>query len=245
MIDLNAHVLPIIDKGYKTTQESILMAKRMVKLGITEAVSAPNFQVGKKLNKAIETIDAVKIFNQILKEQKIDLTIFPSQTIQIKNEEKYFFEDILSGNIIGINENLKYIEFDLSEESSFEKVESFFEKALNFGIKPILIGAEKNKYFLENFESLEKLIKKGALVNLSVGSILNKNNINEEKLITKLIKNEMVSVISSNATRADSGNFDFKEAYKCIKKISNKKYVKQIKNNIESIINGDDLIIVE
>ena len=51
MIDLHSHILPNIDDGSKSLEESIAIIKQAVSNGVTDIIVTPHFILGSSYNK--------------------------------------------------------------------------------------------------------------------------------------------------------------------------------------------------
>ena len=106
MIDLHCHILPKLDDGAKSLEDSIVMAKEACKEGIHTIVATPHHQNGVYINQAEDILHQVKQLNDRLKEEDINLTILPGQEIRLYGE---LLEDYELGRIVTMNRTDKYI----------------------------------------------------------------------------------------------------------------------------------------
>src|SRR6185437_15661334 len=75
VVDMHSHVLPGIDDGAQTVQDSIGLVKRMMALGIKKIIATPHIMADYYKNTA-ETINAsLAILKAELKKQKINIPI--------------------------------------------------------------------------------------------------------------------------------------------------------------------------
>src|SRR5665213_1008732 len=75
MVDMHSHVLPGIDDGAQTPEESIVLIKKMMELGIKKIIATPHIMADYYRNTA-ETINAsLAILKTELKKQKINIPI--------------------------------------------------------------------------------------------------------------------------------------------------------------------------
>ena len=97
MIDLHSHILPELDDGSRSLQESLAMARMAVESGVTVMAATPHCADAR----AREVYEAWKLLRQALKENAIPLKLFPGMenfgtedTLQLLQEGKEIKEQV-------------------------------------------------------------------------------------------------------------------------------------------------------
>src|SRR5476651_586486 len=75
MVDMHSHVLPGIDDGAKTPEESIALVKRMMSLGIKKIIATPHIMADYYKNTAESINGALEILKAELKKEAIEIEI--------------------------------------------------------------------------------------------------------------------------------------------------------------------------
>ncbi|HEY2583176.1 MAG TPA: CpsB/CapC family capsule biosynthesis tyrosine phosphatase, partial [Mucilaginibacter sp.] len=133
MVDMHSHVLPGIDDGAKTPEESIHLIKRMMDLGIKKIIATPHIMADYYKNTA-ETINAsLNILKTELKNQNID--------IEIEAAAEHYFDEtfetrINDGKLMIMGDN--YVLFEFSFIGKPPNVFEIILKLKGLGFKPIL-----------------------------------------------------------------------------------------------------------
>src|SRR5947207_13680121 len=76
MIDTHLHILPGVDDGPETMQESLALARVLVQEGVHTAVATPHYNDEFPLRSAAEVQERVHELQQILNHQGIALRLF-------------------------------------------------------------------------------------------------------------------------------------------------------------------------
>src|SRR3982751_6893291 len=97
MIDIHCHILPGIDDGAKTIEDSVLMAKEAVREGIHTIIATPHHKNNQYENEKVSILEKVSHLNKHLSNEGIPLTILPGQENRIYGE---IIHDYLSGGKI-------------------------------------------------------------------------------------------------------------------------------------------------
>src|SRR5690625_6478779 len=80
---MHNHILPGIDDGPKTEQDSIAMAKYAVEQGIHTVVATPHHKNGRFNNKKEEILKYVSVLNELFKSKNITLNVLVGQEVSI------------------------------------------------------------------------------------------------------------------------------------------------------------------
>ena len=109
MIDLHSHILPGLDDGAKTIEESLQMARLAVSEGINTIIATPHHKNGAYENEKAQIVESVQNFRKQLEINQIPLTVLAGQEVRLYGE---VIEDLENGLIQTIHDtNYLLIEF--------------------------------------------------------------------------------------------------------------------------------------
>ena len=86
MIDLHCHILPGIDDGSDTLEDSIAMAEKAIRQGITHILCTPHHNNGSYDNPKSEVITHVADLQAEFDKHNIALTLLEGQEVRITGE---------------------------------------------------------------------------------------------------------------------------------------------------------------
>ena len=138
MIDIHAHILPAIDDGPKTIEESIEICKVAANDGIKKIVATPHSKNGVYETKSVAIIKAVDALNTQLLVKKIDIDILPGAEIHICEG---LVENIKNGDVLTINNGGKFILLELPFVFVPPGTDKFIFNLKSNGIIPIIAHA--------------------------------------------------------------------------------------------------------
>ncbi|PAD67848.1 tyrosine protein phosphatase [Bacillus sp. 7586-K] len=234
MIDIHSHILPGIDDGAQTVEDSINMAKLAVEEGITKIIATPHHQNGKYINKKQNIIERVSELNVVLQKENIPLEVLPGQETRIYGE---LIEDINKGDILPLNQtNYLFIELPSGHIPRYTE-QLLFDVQLK-GFTPIIVHPERNAGVMENPDKLLNLVKKGALTQVTAGSVVGYFGKKIQKLSMQLIEANLTHFISSDAHNITSRSFHIRESISEINKEFGQQAVYYFKENAELLVNG-------
>lgn len=242
MIDLHCHILPGVDDGARTLEDSIEMAKLAVEEGITHILATPHHQKRNWMNEKDKVIKIVNNLQSELNNRDIDLTIFPGQEISIYGE---LISDLEKGKLLSTDESGQYflIEFPTSAIPSYSE-RLFYELQL-LGKTPIIVHPERNHQILENPNRLKDFVDKGALAQLTAASFTGRFGKKIEKLSKQMIEANTVHFIASDAHNTVNRYFHMKEVYEAIAKEYGGDKRNTFHQTTKDLINGNPVITPE
>jgi len=191
MVDMHSHVLPGIDDGAKTPEESIALIRKMMDLGIKKIIATPHIMADYYKNTA-ETINAsLALLKAELKKENIDIPVEAAA-------EHYFdetFEDRINKKelmIMGDN----YVLFEFSFINQPPNAIPVIQKLKDLGYKPILAHPERYPYLeLDQFKTLHDW---GLSFQLNTISLTGYYGKDAKKLAESLIDHQLIDFISSD-----------------------------------------------
>jgi protein-tyrosine phosphatase len=191
MVDMHSHVLPGIDDGAQTPEESIILIKKMMALGIKKIIATPHIMADYYRNTPETINEALNLLKAELEKQKIDIVIEAAA-------EHYFdetFEDRVNNRqLMTIGDD--YVLFEFSFINQPPNVIPVVQKLKDMGYKPILAHPERYPYMeIDQFKTLHDW---GVSLQLNTISLTGYYGKEAKKLAENLIDHQLVDFISSD-----------------------------------------------
>ncbi len=236
MVDIHTHILPSIDDGAKSEEESLAIIKKAKQMGITDIFLTPHYIVGssyKANNKKKE--DLIKALSD--KVEGIHLYI---------GNEIYFDRDMLSYLKKGEMATLNHSKYLLFELPMHQKVSNLFDIIFELkakGYLPILAHPERYSFIEENPIIVEKIILSGVLLQSNLGSIKGYYGKKVQKTVQLLLKHHMISFLSSDIHHEENSFYDdLPSIEEELTKFLEKSYIEALMNkNATAIIKNKPL----
>lgn len=238
MIDLHCHILPGIDDGAKTIEDSVDMAREAVAEGITHILATPHYKNGHWDNEKPEILALVDELQDELDARDIPLTIFSGQEVRINGE---FFDDMEQGKVQFIDEGNQYVLIEFPTPTIPEYAESLFFEMQREGITPVIVHPERNHAILKDPDKLLNFVEKGALAQLTAASYTGGFGKDIQKLSKQLIEADLVHFLASDAHNIGSRSFHMKAAYQKLEKEFGKEKVAAYQQVTKDLVNGDPI----
>ena len=205
MVDIHCHVLPGVDDGAKSIQESLEILRRSAASGVGTVVATPHLLKGVYEVNYFERKEMTAELQQLANESGIDIQVKVGVECYLSPE---ILKDIDKLDELTINNNGKYILVELP----MQIVPSYAEEVLfNLsvrGIVPILAHPERNMMICRKPGILSDFIEKGVIVQLNAGSILGVFGRRIRKMAQILLTQRLVHVVASDMHSARSSTLD-------------------------------------
>jgi protein-tyrosine phosphatase len=238
MIDLHCHILPGVDDGPETIEESLEMAKQAAEQGIHTIVATPHHQNGKYNNEKQAIMQKVNELTTLLKQQDISITILPGQEVRLYGE---FLQDYEAGTILTKNETGKYVLVEFPSNHVPRYAEALLYDIQLKGLVPIIAHPERNAEIIERPHLLYDLVNKGALSQVTAASLTGGFGKKIKKFSIQLIEHNLTHMIASDAHNTTTRSFKLREAYDVLEKEFGTDMLYLLQENVYSIISGQSI----
>ncbi|ANW96779.1 histidinol phosphatase [Wenyingzhuangia fucanilytica] len=226
LVDIHSHLLPGIDDGAKTIEDSIGLVKRMQKQGINNFRITPHVLGGVWENSS-----------ELIKEKEAELKAALIENgfhdVNIHASAEYMLDDNFSQLLE--NDDLlplkdKYILVEMSFFNPPFNLDDLLFQIQVKGYIPVLAHPERYNYYHDNIAQYEKLIEAGCLFQLNLLSLTEQYGKPTTKTAYTLLKKGMYTFVGTDTHH--------KRHIHLIKEIATKKNKKLLtplfENNIET-----------
>lgn len=224
MIDLHSHILPNIDDGSKSLEESIAILKKAQESGVTDIVVTPHFIYGSTYNNP-KSKNLELLTNLQNKAQEINVNLYLGNEIYVDEDMlKYLKKGIVSS----LN-NTRYVLFELPMNNEFKALKQIVFELQSKGYIPVIAHPERYRFLKENPFLIEELITAGALFQSNIGSLFNRYGKEANKILELFLKHHMITFLSSD-THHETDTFyeDIPKLKKLLKKIVSEEYMEEL-----------------
>lgn len=221
-IDIHSHLLPAIDDGSKSFEQSLALIKRMQQFGINNFVATPHIMDGVWNNTSAS-------INQKLYELKDYLSKHSAHPLQLRAAAEYLldsnFEKLLeTEKLLCIKDD--YILVELSYLNPPINLKELLFKIQIAGYKPILAHPERYLFYHTNFSEYLKLKEAGCSFQLNLLSLSTYYGKGVQNIAKKLLKEGLVDFVGTDTH--SNRHLDFLES------INDQKLVKLVQPVIEN-----------
>jgi protein-tyrosine phosphatase len=238
MIDIHSHILPGIDDGAKTMEDTLNMAKAAVSEGIHTIIATPHHMNNAYKNVKSDILPLVDRVNEELKNQQIDLVVLAGQECRIYGE---IIEDYLKGEVLPLNIHSEYIFLEFPSSSVPRYTDRLFFDLQNEGLIPVIVHPERNAELISHPDKLYNLVKNGALSQVTASSLTGHFGKNIQKFSRQLVEANLTHFIASDAHNTSSRTFNMNNAMDEVERMYGVDMVYHFTENAELLVEGKNI----
>lgn len=219
MIDIHCHILPQLDDGPKSLEQSLEMCQQAVENGYTDIIATPHHLKKAYDNPGFLVKEQVNQLNGELNKRAIPLMIHAGQELRIHEE---LLIKLQQGEAITLADS-NYVLIELPTSAIPLYSLTLVSELLQSGYRPIIAHPERNRIIKQQPDKLTAFIDLGVYTQLTWKSL--SFNSNFKKISKTLIRKELIHFIATDAHDT---------VYRPINSLHIKKWLvtKQMKNQI-------------
>lgn len=194
IVDIHNHILPGIDDGAKTVEQSIEIINGFSQFGVKDFIATPHIMHNYYPNNP-ETINnsLLLLKNELLEINMKDISIRASAEHMIDDN----FESILeNGKIMPLGDNFLLVEMSYLQASiNFDEA---IQKISHQGYFPILAHPERYLYLHDNYIKHKEYKKRGVLYQLNLLSLSKYYGKEVQQMAIKLLEADLIDFVGSD-----------------------------------------------
>ncbi len=196
MIDLHAHILPGVDDGVKTEDESVEFARAAAADGIRTLVATPHCKDGFFENDRGSVLAAVARLRARLAGEGVPLEVVPGAEVHLAPDLPARVRD---GRAPTLGDNGRTLLLELSLSQYPVDLENLVFRLRLAGILTVFAHPERIRYFQEDVRRYEAVVKLGAFGQITAGSVLGGFGREVKEFGDDLLRRRLVHVVASDS----------------------------------------------
>ncbi len=200
MIDFHTHILPNVDDGSKSVEETFNLLKEAESVGFDSIISTSHYIENYYESPVEERQEWINALSMALKKENINVNLY-------LGNEVYFSENIiklLNENKIAKINNSKYMLFEFAMNVKPINVYDVIYELLQNKIIPILAHPERYRFVHQDPSIIYDLIDNGVLMQVNYTSIIGWYGQKAEILAKKFLESNMISFLGSDVHRPNT-----------------------------------------
>lgn len=199
MIDIHTHILPGLDDGAESLDDTLAMAEQAVRSGVDVLVATPHSNQEQQYQN-YESPALQTLFQQAkdaLVRENIPLKLVRGMEIFASDD---IVEKIRAGRLLPLNHSRYYlVEFAFPEEPWY--IHDTLADLLEHGYIPVIAHPERYTCVQDDPNLLFEWRQMGVLAQLNKGSVLGRFGPRPERAAQQLLNHQLVNCIASDAHR--------------------------------------------
>lgn len=250
MIDTHSHILPGIDDGAKTFDDSLAMLRQAEKAGISDIILTPHYLKGTKYNK--NNAEKWKLYQELKNRAVaagVKINLYLGNEIYIDAE----LPEMLAGYIgeksglmyeVSTLNSTKYVLVELPVRAEEKSAKTTLAAIIKKGFIPLIAHPERYYYVQDNMEILDDYLSMGCLLSGDILGMTGKYGRREEKTLKRLLLDGKLFCLAVDAHKAADYELEMprKRLLKLLK--DEGKVEELLTTNPGKIIRGEQPIVV-
>lgn len=190
--DMHSHLLPELDDGVKSFDESIEIIKGLAEMGYKKLITTPHIMGDFYRNDRGSITKKLEELKVLIAENNIE--------IEIEAAAEYFMDEwfdtkLKSKDLLTFGKNYVLVETSfLNKPYNLEDVLFNIQAA---GYQPVLAHPERYS-FIKHFEELDKLYESGTLFQVNLTSLEGNNSLKAIKTIKYMIEKKLIHFLATD-----------------------------------------------
>lgn len=200
MIDLHSHILPNIDDGSRSIEETFNLIKEAKEVGFEGVVLTSHYMENYYETDMPEREVWVKAIKENLKAKNIDIDLYLGNEIYLSEN---IIELLEKRNATTLN-NTSYVLFELPLNIEPMNLYDIVYEMMQYKLVPILAHPERYSFVQKEPELVYDLIQKGVLMQANYGSIIGQYGEKAKIIVKKLFESNMIHFLGSDVHRQNT-----------------------------------------
>lgn len=240
IIDLHSHLIPGVDDGAQTIEQSIELARQAVSEGVEHMVLTPHHRNGKYINYKSDVLEAANTLQEAYNQANVNLKVYASQEIRLTDK---FLDDLYNGELLPLDAAGKYYLIEFPSDRVPSNAKQVLQEIIDDGITPVIAHPERNHELSSNLHLLYELVQMGCLSQITTSSY---SGYYSETLVAnsqQMIQHNLAHILASDVHHIKHRPMNVQAAFERLGQEYGQETVQYFKDNARDIFNGDRLNI--
>lgn len=200
MIDLHSHILPNIDDGSRSIEETFNLIKEAKNVGFDAIISTSHYMENYYETDTPEREVWVNAIYENLQAKNIDIRLYLGNEIYLSENIIKLLEE---GKASTINDT-SYVLFEMPLNAEPMNLYDLVYQMLQCKLVPILAHPERYSFVQKDPDLIYDLIQKGVLMQANYGSIIGQYGEKAKIIVKKFFENRMIHFLGSDVHRQNT-----------------------------------------
>jgi tyrosine-protein phosphatase YwqE len=197
-VDMHSHLLPGIDDGLKTPEETMQFMEELHIMGYKKFICTPHILSGVHPNTPESILPKLALIQDMLKKSGLPVDVEAGAEYMVDLE----MEALVNNNDRLMTFGDNYILIEMSYLAASPNIEQVIFQLRMKGIKPILAHPERYTFHHRNFSAYERYQDLGCLLQLNLLSLLGYYGEPIKEVAEKLVEKKMISLLGTDMHHA-------------------------------------------
>ena len=195
MVDTHSHILPGIDDGSKSLEESVELCRIAAADGVRSIVATPHVMEYRYPNTR-ESIEAsFALLDEAVRTEGIPLQLIKGAEVHVAAD---IVERLRNGDLLTYNDQGRYLLLEFPFQQIVTGTEEIVYRLRLAGVTPVIAHPERIGFFMDDLARLHRLVTLGALVSITGGSLLGGFGERSERAAWSMVERKLAHIVASD-----------------------------------------------
>ena len=235
MIDFHTHILPNIDDGSRSVEETFDLIKEAQDAGFDKIISTSHYMENCYEVENREREFWVNAISQNFLSQNINVNLYLGNEIYITENIIKLLEDEKASTI----NNTSYVLFEMPLTVEPMNLYDVVFEMLKYKLVPILAHPERYAFIQKDPDLIYDLLQKGVLMQSNYGSFIGQYGKKAQIIVKKLLQNKMIYFLGSDVHRKGTIYPKIPKILEKLKEVTSDKYFEELTStNAQLVLNN-------
>jgi tyrosine-protein phosphatase YwqE len=191
--DMHSHLIPGIDDGARTIEDSIALIKELRALGFSKLITTPHIMSDFYRNTPEIILEGLEKVKERIKAENIDVTIEAAAEYYL---DSAFAQKLQKEKILSFGK--KFLLFEISYINYPENFKEIVFDIQTQGYTPVLAHPERYPFWYNDFNEYFNIRNMGMLIQINVNSLSGYYGPQSKAIAEKLVDNNLVDLIGTD-----------------------------------------------
>ena len=236
--DIHCHIIPQIDDGAASIDDSIKMAQTALKDGTTSLIATPH-QLGTNSGVTADAIkEGVALLQNKIDAEKLSVTVVPGADIRIDPDLPKLLKQ---GKVLTLADQDKHVLLELPHETYYP-IDQLLKSLRKQGLVGILSHPERNRGIIKCPDVMWDIVEAGGLLQITAASLTGNFGSSCKEIAELAVDEGLIHFIASDAHDTKHRPFGMRDAYDTICDMAGEKLADLVCcENPARVFEGDDV----
>lgn len=200
MIDVHTHILPSVDDGASSIDETFKMLHEACIAGFTDIFTTSHYIEQKYEFNKFDRKCIIDALQEKLNKEEVNLKLHNGAEIYISNELPNLVEEEIVPTLAGS----MYVLFELPLDAKAIYTEDVIDRLIGLGKIPVIAHPERYRIVQENPNIAIEWVEQGALLQSNYASIVGRYRGNAKETLLKLLDANAIHFLGTDTHRSGS-----------------------------------------
>lgn len=198
-IDIHTHILPGVDDGSGSLEESISMLRQAEDEGIGKIILTPHQKPDRHCVSARGLRDRMSALQEEADKCGLSIRLYPGGELFFRHS---LAEELRCGRVITLADS-RYVLVEFFPQEQYEYIRNGLYSLLAEGYLPVVAHVERYAQVNESRERQEELLDMGCYFQVNAGTLTGNAGFGMKRTAWQLVKRKQVHFIGTDAHRAN------------------------------------------